>query len=118
MQAFQDALIRVQAEWNGWRTATVRLRDLTQLHWLQPDRAPCQLVHGYVACTDVVSGLIPHECDGSSPAHRLLVCVIKHHNATSTYAEAARRADEALATSGQTPRWRLASGRHSPHASR
>ena len=116
MQAFQDALIRVQAEWNGWRTATVRLRDLSQLHWLQPDHAPCHLVHGYVACTDLVSGIVPHDCDGSSSAHRLLVCVIKHHNATSTYAEAARRADEALATSERTPRWRLASGRNSPHA--
>ena len=92
MQAFQDALIRVQAEWNGWRTATVRLRDLTQLHWLQPDRAPCQLVHGYVACTDVVSGLIPHECDGSSPAHRLLVCVLKSHTAATVFDELVRRA--------------------------
>jgi hypothetical protein len=115
MQECQDALIRVQTEWNGWRTATVRLRDLGQLHWLQPDRAPCHLVHGYVACTDLVAGQLAHDCTGSPAPHRLLVCVIKHHNGTEVYAEAARRADAALAAAERAPRWRLASGRHSAH---
>jgi hypothetical protein len=92
----QEALICVQGAWNGWRTAEVRLRDLEHVHWLQPSRAPRQLVHGYISCLNVISGDIPHECDGTSGPHRLLVCVIKHHNTAGTYAEVARRANDNL----------------------
>jgi hypothetical protein len=44
----------------------------------------------------VVSGDIPHECTGTPGPHRLLVCVIKHHNTAGVYAEVARRANETL----------------------
>jgi hypothetical protein len=74
----------------------VRLADLEHVHWLQPERAPRQLLHGYISCVNVVSGDIPHECAGTPGPHRLLVCVIKHHNTAGTYAEIARRADDAL----------------------
>jgi hypothetical protein len=92
----QEALVCVQGAWNGWRTAEVRLGDLEHVHWLQPQRAPRQLLHGYISCMKVVSGDIPHECTGTPGPHRLLVCVIKHHNTAGLYAEVAQRASETL----------------------
>lgn len=91
-----DALICVQGAWNGWRTAEVRLGDLEHVHWLQPERAPRQLLHGYISCMKVVSGDVQHECAGTPGPHRLLVCVLKHHNTAGLYAEVARRASDTL----------------------
>jgi hypothetical protein len=82
----------VQCEWDGWRTAEVRLADLQNIHWLQPERAPRPLVHGYVSCRCVAGGL-SHECDRTKGPHTLLVCVLKKHVVPSVYAEIARRAD-------------------------
>jgi hypothetical protein len=95
MQAHDGMLIRVLSEWNGWRTAEVRFRDLQIVHWFQPSQAPHRLLHGYISCTTLVTGDIPHNCDrGSSVPHRLLVCILKRHAIPSAYAELARRADE------------------------
>jgi hypothetical protein len=94
MQAHDEVVIRVQSEWNGWRTAEVRLRDLENVHWLQPSRAPQPLVHGYILCRNITTGEVPHDCDSTSAPHRLLVCVLKRHMIPTAYAELARRADE------------------------
>lgn len=88
-----DTVICVQGEWDGWKTAEVRLQDLLDVHWRQPIRAPRSLVHGYVRCTDLLAGEIPHPCEHAGVPHRLLVCVIKRHNAPSAYEELVRRAD-------------------------
>jgi hypothetical protein len=93
MQPEDATLIRVQREWNGWRSAQVRLDHLHDVHWFQPDRAPRQLVHGYVSCASIVDGDIPHECSLTQGPHRLLVCVLKRHTTPGAYAELARRAD-------------------------
>ena len=94
MRASDDMLIRVQSEWDGWRNAEVRLGDLRGVHWFQPTRAPHALVHGYIACSDIVIGDIPHDCDRRSVPHRLLVCILKRHTIATVYTELARRADE------------------------
>jgi hypothetical protein len=94
MQAEDRTLIRVQREWDGWRTAEVRLSDLQDVHWFQPGGAPRPLVHGYISCGSVVRGDIPHDCDRTPAPHRLLVCVLKKHTAAGAYSEIARRADE------------------------
>jgi hypothetical protein len=88
-----ETLIRVHRDWNGCRTAEVRLGDLQQTHWFQPPGAPRPLVHGYMSCTSIVSGDIPHDCNRTDEPHRLLVCVLKKHNLASAYMELARRAD-------------------------
>ena len=79
MQAIDDLLVCVQCEWDGWRTAEVRLVDLQNLHWLQPERAPRPLVHGYVSCACIIAGGLSHECDRTEGPHTLLVCVLKKH---------------------------------------
>jgi hypothetical protein len=94
MQVTDDKVICVQREWDGWKTAEVRLRDLLDIHWRQPTRAPRALVHGYISCTDIIAGEIPHGCEHTGVSHRLLVCVLKRHSAPSAYAELARRADQ------------------------
>jgi hypothetical protein len=93
MRAEDETLIRVQRDWDGWRTGEVRLGDLKNVHWLQPSRAPRPLVHGYISCTSIVTGDIPHDCALSEGPHRLLVCALKNHLVPSAYAELARRAD-------------------------
>jgi hypothetical protein len=92
MQTLDDMLIPVQREWNGWRTAEVRLGDLQNIHWLQPNGAPVPLVHAYVACTSFAHRDIPHDCERTPSPHRLLVCVLKKHTAPAAHAELARRA--------------------------
>ena len=94
MPTHDDMLIRVRSEWKGWHDAEVRLRDLQSLHWYQPSGAPHPLVHGYIFCTDILTGEMPHDCEQTAPPHRLLVCVLKRHTLTTAFAELARRADE------------------------
>jgi hypothetical protein len=87
-----DILVCVQREWNGWQTAEVRLSDLHDIHWFQPDHAPKPLVHGYVSCASFGAAALPHNCERSAGPHTLRVCVIKRHIASSVYEEVARRA--------------------------
>jgi hypothetical protein len=91
-----EMLVIVQREWNGWRTAFVRVGDLQDIHWFQPIGAPTSLIHAYVHC-DAVEGDIPHDCGSTPPPHRLLVCVLKSHATPAAYAEVARSADAARA---------------------
>ena len=103
MQVLDDVRISVQGEWNDWRTAEVRLRDLQHLHWFQPSRAPRPLVHGYVGCDKLLSGGIPHDCQLSRRPHPLLVCVLKSHTAPPVYAELTRRANERERAASTSP---------------
>lgn len=89
----KETLIRVQSDWNAWRTAEVRLGDLQNIHWRQPRGAPSPLVHGHVSCSSIVSGDIPHRCTHADAPHRLLVCVLKRHTIPAAYTELTRRAD-------------------------
>ncbi|MFN7914176.1 MAG: hypothetical protein U0Q55_02465 [Vicinamibacterales bacterium] len=87
-------LVVVQRDWNGWRKALVPLSSIEDVHWHQPQGAPKALVHGYVSCRDLMSGDVPHECNGSE-AHRLRVCVLRQHTVPSLFDLLAARADSA-----------------------
>jgi hypothetical protein len=95
MTTIHDDLVRVQTDWKDWRTVEVRLRDVTGLHWSQPAGAPHALLHGYILCTSIVSGELPHRCDESSAPHRLLVCALKRRTPLAIYAVLALQADAA-----------------------
>jgi hypothetical protein len=88
----QETFVVVQADWNGWRTAEVRLVDLTDIHWLQPSGAPRPLIHAYIPCTHIKAGQIPHNCEQTEPPHQLLVCILKAHTRADVYEELWRRA--------------------------
>jgi hypothetical protein len=95
----------VQREWNGWRTATVRVSDLQDVHWFQPAGAPRPLIHAYVSCGDIHSGQIPHECQATPPPHRVLVCVLKSHTAARIFEQLTLEANEQrTAIAGAPPR--------------
>jgi hypothetical protein len=94
MPGVVEPLIQVRCEWNGWRSAHVRISDIHGLHWFQPDHAPRRLIHGYISCTSIIDGAIPHGCDQTRGPHRLLVCILKKHTAPYLYADLARRADD------------------------
>ena len=94
MSVTEETLIPVQREWNGWRLAEVRIKDLQDVHWFQPPGAPRALLHGYVSPSTVVSGDLVQPSGGAA-ADRLLVCVIKCHTAAPIYTALASRADQA-----------------------
>lgn len=89
--------VAVQRNWNGWRTATVPVGALEDIHWHQPHGAPRALIHAYVSCSNVRSGDLEHECDRTSAPHRILVCVLKCHTPAKVFAELADRASAARA---------------------
>jgi hypothetical protein len=93
MQRSEDRTITVVGQWNGWHTAQVRLADMQDVHWFQPTGAPRSLLHGYVPCTDITDGEIPHECERTRRPHRVLVCILKRHTTPATYDELAARAN-------------------------
>ena len=105
-QRVDDAIVAVHSEWNGWRTAMVRVAHLENIHWAQPQGAPRPLLHAVVSCDRLHSGGIAHHCEQTPPPHRLSVCVLKSHTQASVFAELSRRADSAGRTVG-IPVWPL-----------
>ena len=97
MGPYDDMLLCLHRDWKSGASATARFADLHDVHWHQPPGAPHSMVHGYVLCTQIASGGIPHDCDPVSAPHRLDVCVLKKHAMTAVYAELARVADRRMA---------------------
>jgi hypothetical protein len=89
-----EILIRVHSRWDDWRTADVRLEDLQDVQWLQPAGAPHEIMHGYISCSNVRNGNIPHDCARRSAPHRLVVCILKRHTSPLVYATLVRQADQ------------------------
>jgi hypothetical protein len=115
----EDAIVVVQSEWNGWRTARVRVAHLEKLHWAQPAGAPRPLLHALVSCTQLQSGHLAHHCEASAPPHDLLVCVLKSHTQSAVFAELSRRADAAapeIGTRVRPPLIAVTPSRSSPRA--
>jgi hypothetical protein len=102
-QTHNAKLVVVQSEWNGWRTAVVRLADLEEIHWSRPSGAPQPLLHASVCCNKFEFGNLPHNCDLTAPPHHLTVCLSKRHMAPSVFEELARRAGAAGAVNARTP---------------
>lgn len=94
----EDALVAVQNEWNGWRTAMVRVADLQNIRWAQPFGARLPMIHAIVSCDRLVSGRIAHQCDGTV-CHRLAVFVLKSHTQPAVFAELSKMADRAATVS-------------------
>lgn len=100
LEAPDGALVTVQCEWNGWRSALVRAIDLEDLHWSQPAGAPRALLHARIRCDKVVSGALPHDCAPGMAAHDLLVCILKCRTAAAVYDALARCAGTPATTAG------------------
>jgi hypothetical protein len=100
MKTQDELLVRVHREWDSWRSAEVRLCDLRGVHWLQPGHAPHPIVHGFVSCTSIVGGELPHDCEHSSAPHTVRVCVLKRHAIPAVYAELVRQAEESRGCCG------------------
>jgi hypothetical protein len=85
-------LVVVQRQWNDWRTSMVRLADLENVHWAQPEHAPRPLIHADVCPTKLLTRNISDE---ARPARHLRVCLLKSHMAVGVFEELSRRADRA-----------------------
>jgi|WetSurMetagenome_2_1015567.scaffolds.fasta_scaffold39901_2 hypothetical protein len=97
-----EGLVNVQATWNSWRRAEVRLTDLHDLHWCEPPGAHARLLHAWIDCTDVVSGCMPHDCEASTAPHRLRVCLLKSRTLPRIYAQLAKGAVDAASVASQS----------------
>jgi hypothetical protein len=80
-----ERIIEVRQEWNDWRIATYRLRDVSELRWAwrgggSKRRTPQPFVHGYVMCNAMIRGELAHMCPHGEPPHRLKVCLTKKGN--------------------------------------
>jgi hypothetical protein len=101
--AWPDAEVVVQVDWSGWRTARVRLAALEDIHWRQPAGARLPLIHAFVPCPEVGTGVLEHACEATTRPHAILVCVLKSHTSPRIFAVLARAADE-RATAPRTVR--------------
>jgi len=90
-----DAMVSVQSDWNGWRTAMARVGDLDDVHWRQPPGAPRPLIHAIISCDRFHSGELDHQCGLTGAPHRLLVCILKSHTALPIFEQLCARADSA-----------------------
>ena len=105
----------VHHEWNGWRTATVRLSDLADVHWAQPAGAPRPLLHASVPSNRIVAAGALRDL-GPSP-RRVVVCVLKRHTMPWVFEELTRRADALGALRYPSPSLPIAGGRAKTHRS-
>lgn len=94
----EDAIVAVQTEWNGWRTAMVYVADLEEIHWAQPPGAPRPLLHAVVSCDRVGSGEVERLCRQTPPPRRLVVCLLKCHLPSGVFERLASQADTAVRT--------------------
>ena len=90
--AIEDAIVAVQSEWNGWRTAMVRVTHLEDIHTAQPAGAPRPMICAFVGCDRLRPEQIDHLCSVTPPPHRLRVWVLKSHTRKDVFQELSRRA--------------------------
>ena len=98
-------LVRVHSSWDGWQSAEVRLAGIRKVYWFQPEHAPHEMVHAIVSCADIVSGELPHACDGAPDDLR--VCLLKRHVLQSVYGELAASAGVRTAIAAADPAARV-----------
>ncbi len=80
-----DVIIQVRRQWNDWRSARYRARDIEGWRW---DRfsggvnapAPQPFVHAYVSCDAMIGGDLAHSCLHGEGPHRIKVCITKKGN--------------------------------------
>jgi hypothetical protein len=80
-----DTIVNVRRQWNDWREAAYRLKDISDLHWSRASggiyaTAPQPFVHAYVWCDGMINGELAHSCQHGQGPHRIKVCLTKCSN--------------------------------------
>lgn len=91
-------LVRVRRHWNDYRIATVRLAQLTGLHWSSTSggvgvNSPRPMISGYVYCDQVIEGELAHSCSHGPAPHRISVVVVQKDNPKPLIKSLKARAD-------------------------
>jgi hypothetical protein len=81
----QVATVSVRRQWNDWKIAQYKLKDIGRLHWSNLSgginaTAPQLFVHGYVLCDQMIDGELSHSCRHGPPPHLVKVCITKKGN--------------------------------------
>jgi hypothetical protein len=86
MQDLEHEIIRVQREWDDWKTVEVRAGDVHDVHWQQRGGAPRPILHGYISPASIIDGTLASSDELAQAASPLLVCILKQHTAPLVYA--------------------------------
>jgi hypothetical protein len=86
-----DETVTVRRQWNDWRHATVRIKDIGGLHLSDTSggvhaRSPRAFLHGYVLCDSFIDGEVAHSCRHGSGPHNIKVCIVQKDNTKQVYA--------------------------------
>jgi len=89
--------VTVRRQWNDWRTATLRVEDLYDLHFTSFSggisvASPRPFLHGYCSCHAFIDGEVAHSCIHGSAPHWIKVCVVQMDNSKAAYKRLAAKA--------------------------
>ena len=108
MAANNELIVYVRRHWADHLVGAVRVSSLDGLHMDSKSGgnkrgfgvvAPRPFLHGYIQCTDVITGAVGHSCRHGPPPHRIKVCIVQRDNDRKVYAELRRKVE---------PNWRSA----------
>jgi hypothetical protein len=106
LAAVNEPIVYVRRHWSDYLIGTVRLSSLDGLHMDTKSGgyeggfgvvASRPFLHGYILCTDVVTGAVGHSCRHGPPPHRIKICITQVDNDRRLYAELRRKVE---------PNWR------------
>ena len=85
-----ENLITVRRHWRDSQKGQVHINKLTNLRFESVSggvgvMAPRRFLHGYILCTDLVSGEIAHSGRHGPPPHEIIVCITKKDNTPEMY---------------------------------
>lgn len=80
-----EPVVWVRRQWNDYRDAAYRIRDVSGWHWSDVSggvnvAAPRPFIHAYVSCNSIIAGELAHSCSHGKGPHRIKVCVTKKMN--------------------------------------
>ena len=92
-----EETVTVRRHWNDYRSATLRLELLHDLHFSDMSggvhaRSPRPFLRGYCSCDAFIDGKVAHSCRHGRGPHWIKVCVVQKDNSKSLYARLAASA--------------------------
>jgi hypothetical protein len=77
-------LASVRPDRSDWHVAHVPLVDLSDLHWVRPDRQSLRndgpVLYAFTTCDRVVAGELPHAASNHAHPHAVRVCILREDN--------------------------------------
>jgi hypothetical protein len=111
-QPVTEPVVLIRRHWSDYMVGAVLLSSLDGLHMDTQSGgyeggfgvvASRPFLHGYVYCTEIISGEVGHSCRHGPPPHRIKVCIVQMDNDRKLYAELRRKVE---------PGWKSRKAKH------